>query len=494
MNRRLQDPFEDLDLPLFIEEVLQQGVARCIAFNHWGTVLAAGCEDGSLVLWDFETRVAAREAAPHAQAITCLAWSRCGRFVATGSRDGCTALWDVARSEAVYRQELPGVPVALSGQRQNPTCVLASFYAGPPQLVALRPGGAARALPALGPEHSSRKAGGAALFSRSGAHIFLASAGAMAVLDASSLQVLQTLQMPPARVEGLALSQCGRHLLAICGDKAIREFSVAERLATSVAERLATAHTPASRPATLEQEGKLLLAAAGEFRNPVEGHGWRAAALTSDGEHVLGASDVRAANVIFAWSRFGKRQLDVIIEGAKEGAAALAWHPRRNCMASLGDSGAIFLWARVYSERWSAFAPGFSELQDNEEYVEQEDEFDINARPEPEAGVAEDEDREVDILAEQDAQSGSDSDVGAVLRFLPLVVQPQTPPESPAVDGGAARQAGNAQGTSPLPGTEPKQDPAVEPTREERAANGERGTGEAYKTSYKLVRLAEAAT
>ena len=54
------------------------------------------------------------------------------------------------------------------------------------------------------------------------------------------------------------------------------------------------------------------------------------------------------------------------LSGAKEGAAALAWHPRRNCMASLGESGAVFLWARTYSERWSAFAPGFSELQDNE--------------------------------------------------------------------------------------------------------------------------------
>ena len=63
-------------------------------------------------------------------------------------------------------------------------------------------------------------------------------------------------------------------------------------------------------------QGKPLLTAAGDFRNPVEGHGWRAAAITADGEHVLGASDVRAANVIFAWSRFGKRQLDVIIEGA----------------------------------------------------------------------------------------------------------------------------------------------------------------------------------
>ena len=53
------------------------------------------------MLWDFETRVAAREGAPHAQAVTCLAWSRCGRYVVTGSRDGSAALWDVARGEVV---------------------------------------------------------------------------------------------------------------------------------------------------------------------------------------------------------------------------------------------------------------------------------------------------------------------------------------------------------------------------------------------------------
>lgn len=43
------------------------------------------------------------------------------------------------------------MPVALSVRRTDPTCVLASFQAGAPQLVDLRPGGALRALPALGP-------------------------------------------------------------------------------------------------------------------------------------------------------------------------------------------------------------------------------------------------------------------------------------------------------------------------------------------------------
>ncbi len=52
--------------------------------------------------------------------------------------------------------------------------------------------------------------------------------------------------------------------------------------------------------------------------------------------------------------------------GPKEGAADVAWHPRRSAMASLCDSGAILLWSHVYAERWSAFAPGFRELRDNE--------------------------------------------------------------------------------------------------------------------------------
>jgi len=41
--------------------------------------------------------------------------------------------------------------------------------------------------------------------------------------------------------------------------------------------------------------------------------------------------------------------------GPKEGAADVAWHPRRSAMASLCDSGAILLWAL---ERVRARLPG----------------------------------------------------------------------------------------------------------------------------------------
>ena len=60
-------------------------------------------------------------------------------------------------------------------------------------------------------------------------------------------------QTPVTRVDGLVLSLCGRHLLAICGDKAIREFSVAERLAT--------AHAPAAQPASADVEVRAVMRA-----------------------------------------------------------------------------------------------------------------------------------------------------------------------------------------------------------------------------------------
>jgi COMPASS component SWD1 len=43
----------------------------------------------------------------------------------------------------------------------------------------------------------------------------------------------------------------------------------------------------------------------------------------------------------------------------------------------VATSGSIHLWQRTYPDNWAAFAPGFEELEENVEYDEREDEFDI---------------------------------------------------------------------------------------------------------------------
>lgn len=41
------------------------------------------------------------------------------------------------------------------------------------------------------------------------------------------------------------------------------------------------------------------------------------------------------------------------------------------------DTGTIYQWSTTVTEGWSAFAPDFIELDENLEYEEREDEFDI---------------------------------------------------------------------------------------------------------------------
>lgn len=46
-------------------------------------------------------------------------------------------------------------------------------------------------------------------------------------------------------------------------------------------------------------------------------------------------------------------------------------------IASVSSLGSIHIWVTAPADTWSAFAPGFEELEENNVYEEREDEFDI---------------------------------------------------------------------------------------------------------------------
>lgn len=154
---------------------------------------------------------------------------------------------------------------------------------------------------------------------------------------------------------------------------------------------------------------------------------WKKCCFSGDGDHIVAGSAQKHEHKIYIWSRHFKNNLIRMLEGPKEGILDLVWHPLRSIAISCSTSGAVYIWNARYQESWSAFAPGFTELEENEEYIEREDEFDARdleeeARKKKEQ-AEQDEDVDVDIISHSKNDGESDDD-DEELFFLPVIPIP----------------------------------------------------------------------
>ena len=63
-------------------------------------MLAVGCNDSRIALWDFMTRGISRQCSHHIHLITSLSWNRTGRKLLSSVTDWNVVLWDVVSREA----------------------------------------------------------------------------------------------------------------------------------------------------------------------------------------------------------------------------------------------------------------------------------------------------------------------------------------------------------------------------------------------------------
>ena len=110
MNLALLDR-EVFTLPEVIEDRLTppttaDDVIVC-AFTRRGNLLAGGCKNGAVVVWDFDTHGVARVlVGGHAERVTSVSWTRSSRRILSSSADGTVKLWDLA-TFACVRTILP---------------------------------------------------------------------------------------------------------------------------------------------------------------------------------------------------------------------------------------------------------------------------------------------------------------------------------------------------------------------------------------------------
>ena len=243
---------------------------------------------------------------------------------------------------------------------------------------------------------------GMAVFSRNGEVVFVGSSqGTLAAVGVDDASVRECIRVGTnSAVRALCLSRSGGVLLVSSADRTLRAFD-----ATAVSLRFLR-----------------------EFMSPVDRLSWRAVTLSADGEHVAAAAGT-SDHLVHVWS-LAVGDLECVLEGPSDAgaASALAWHPVAPLLVSLGASGRVYVWARSATENWSAFAPDFRELEENEEYVEREDEFDAPPAPSgaqdapppaPQACAG-----DVDVLTPHPVLAAADDDEPAnALHYLPLVVE-----------------------------------------------------------------------
>ena len=157
-----------------------------------------------------------------------------------------------------------------------------------------------------------------------------------------------------------------------------------------------------------------------KFQDVVNRLSWNHVAFSSTGEFVTASTFMNPD--IYVWER-SHGSLVKILEGPREELGVVEWHPSRPMVVACGlESGCIYTWSIVSPQKWSALAPDFGEVEENVEYIEREDEFDVHTAEEVHQRRLDQEDEVPDVLTVEPMQSAADEDEDVEPFHMPVLL------------------------------------------------------------------------
>ncbi|KAI9222371.1 WD40-repeat-containing domain protein [Blastocladiella britannica] len=401
--------------PKHIDHTIRDTTVTLCAFNRTGTLLAGGTSTGAVHVWDVTSMQVLASLYGHAAAVTAVSWSRSSRYLATSSHDWQVLVWDLdtannrtgaaannkngaGAAHHVVSFDAPVLGVAFHPIKRNVLLVhLAKLF---PVLVTLAadndndshritplvhclPGGgdlidvnndSTISLPPGVGEVT------ALTWDATGRYVFSGtSKGLWRVVDASVSLTSSNLVAPlvlsertgAAAVRGFALSRSGMQLAITVADKSIRTYFLP--YVDAALEAAARQSTP-SAVAEAVRAVPFDHVPIHKFVHPIDRLSWTGAVWSASGEFLVGGT-AGGHHDLCIWDHM-KGTMATLLKGPSEGLIALAWHPSLPLGVTVSDRGTISVWNAVPKDRWSAFVPDFTELEDNIEHEEREDEFD----------------------------------------------------------------------------------------------------------------------
>uniref|UniRef100_A0A224YQH2 COMPASS component SWD1 n=1 Tax=Rhipicephalus zambeziensis TaxID=60191 RepID=A0A224YQH2_9ACAR len=408
-------------------------LAVTCAFNKRGTLLAVGCNDGRLVIWDFLTRGIAKIVSAHVHPVCSLCFSRNGHKLLSASTDNSVCIWDVLSGECDQKYRFPSPILKVQFHPRNDKAFLVCPIKHAAVLVNVD--GAHSTIP-LDDESDLNIV---ASFDRRGGHIYTGNAkGKILVVSVPDLEVKASFRVTTGTsnttaIKSIEFARRGDCFLVNTADRIIRVYSASEVMSFG----------RDGEPDPLQK-----------LQDLVNKTMWKKCCFSGDGEYICAGSARQHA--LYIWEK-SIGNLVKILHGTKgELLLDVVWHPVRPIIASI-SSGVVSIWAQPQVENWSAFAPDFKELDENVEYEERESEFDLedeDASP-PQHTEKEEEDGEVDVETVEPivafCSSDEEGEDPRALLYLPIspeIDEPEEgwgqPPEPATEEVGTKRPSSQA--------------------------------------------------
>lgn len=271
-----------------------------------------------------------------------------------------------------------------------------------------------------------------AIWTAAGDHIIAGtSKGRLNIIDARTLQVIYSEKICGGVITTMRVSGAGRELLVNSQDRIIRTFRIPNLSVDDL--------DPDTLQVPLEHK----------FQDVVNRLSWNHVTFSATGEYV--AASTYNNHELYVWER-NHGSLVCMLKDPKEEQGVIEWHPARALLASCGlETGRIYIWSVVSPQKWSALAPDFAEVEENVEYMEREDEFDIYAQEEIQRRRLDAEDEDVDVLTLDPSKIDDDVDEFC-MPILFNLGESDSEDEFVAVSTGTMRRRSPGEGQSDVDG------------------------------------------
>lgn len=219
------------------------------------------------------------------------------------------------------------------------------------------------------------------IFTAFGNHIIAGtSKGWINIIETETCTTIHSMRLCNGVVILLRLASNGRDLLVNSSDRVIRTVLMPDL------SQLGIDLEPSNIKLQVEHK----------FQDVVNRLSWNHVTFSSTGEFVSATTFMNPD--VYVWER-GHGSLVKILEGPREELGVVEWHPSRPLVVACGlESGCVYTWSIISPQKWSALAPDFGEVEENVEYVEREDEFDVHPAEQVHQRRLDLEDEEPDVV------------------------------------------------------------------------------------------------